>query len=134
MIHDRRSIRSTILTGLFCVASVYSTMAQDEPAKPSVEEAFAKVAALGPGPQKIKKDSKGRIISALFVGQATISTVLGKAKGLELARNSADLAATSEFVKWLKGKARVYESVDQESVVLLEGTEGGDKESQTSSG
>ena len=99
--------------------------ADDADKSPSVEEAMSKIAQLGPGQQAIKKDKKGRILSALFVGQAHISTVLGKARGLEIARNKADLAASAEFVKWLnKGAVTVYQSSDEERVILTEGTEG----------
>lgn len=96
---------------------------------PSVEEAFAKIAELGPGVHNVVKDKKGRIKSCVVVGQARISTVLGKAKGIENARDKANLSCSAEFVKWLKEDVSVYLSNDEESVTLLEGEEGQDDES-----
>ncbi len=95
---------------------------------PSVEEAMAKIAELGPGVHSVIKDKKGRIKSCVVVGQATISTVLGKAKGIEIARDKANLACSTEFVKWLKEEVSVVQSNDDQSVILIEGEEGGDDE------
>lgn len=96
---------------------------------PSVEEAMAKIANLGPGVHNVVKDKKGRIKSCVVVGQARISTVLGKAKGIENARDKANLSCSTEFVKWLKEDVNVYLSNDEETVTLLEGEEGQDDES-----
>lgn len=65
-----------------------------------------------------------------MVGQARISTALGKAKGLEVARDKADLGASAEFVKWLNEDTAVYESREDETVILLEraGNAGADDE------
>ena len=101
---------------------------------PSVEEQMAKIAALGPGVHKIQKDKKGHITSCVVVGQARISTTLGKAKGLELARDKANLACSAEFVKWLKAEVSVYESNDEETVVLLENDGKGDGDTPKESG
>ena len=106
----------------------------DEEDGPSVEEQLAKIAALGPGVHNIQKNKKGNITAFVVVGQARISTSLGKAKGLELARNKANLACSAEFVKWLKEEVSVYESNDEETVILLEGSEEGDDESLSESG
>ena len=106
----------------------------DEEDGPSVEEQMAKIAALGPGVHNIQKNKKGNITAFVVVGQARISTSLGKAKGLELARNKANLACSAEFVKWLKEEVSVYESNDEETVILLEGSEEGDDESLSESG
>jgi len=57
------------------------------------------------------------------VGQARISTALGKSKGLEQARNKANLDCSAQFVKWLKEKVTVFESNEDETVTLLEGSE-----------
>ena len=100
--------------------------AQEEKAEktPSAEEALAKIVALGPGVHNIVNDKKGRIKSCVVVGQARISTALGKAKGIELARDKANLACSAEFVKWLKEEVSVYQSNDDQSVILMEGSEG----------
>ncbi|MDZ4849973.1 MAG: hypothetical protein SGI77_11865 [Pirellulaceae bacterium] len=88
-----------------------------------VDEQMAKLFALGPGVHAIQKNKKGRITACVVVGQARISTSLGKAKGMELARDKANLICSAEFVKWLKEEASVYQSTDDESVILLEGGE-----------
>jgi hypothetical protein len=105
-----------------------------ESKQPTVEEAMAKIARLGPGVHAIKKDQKGRIVSCVVVGQARISTALGKAKGIELARDKANLAASAEFVKWLKEEVKVYQTADEEAVIILEGSEGGEGDTLVESG
>lgn len=102
------------------------SQAKDEDAGSSIEEQMAKLAALGPDVYHVKKDKKGRIISCIVVGQARISTALGKAKGLELARDKANLDCSAQFVKWLKEDVKVYQSNDEETVTLLDGSEGGE--------
>jgi hypothetical protein len=102
--------------------------------QPTVEEAMAKLAQLGPGVHAIKKDKKGRIVSFVVVGQARISTALGKAKGIELARDKANLAASAEFVKWLKEEVKVYQMADEESVIILEGSENAEGDTLAESG
>ena len=101
---------------------------------PSIEEQMAKIAKLDAGVHKIQKDKKGHIVSCVVVGQARISTSLGKAKGLELARNKANLDCSAQFVKWLKEDVQINESGGDESVVLMEGTEGDDGDSLKESG
>jgi len=96
---------------------------------PSIEEQMSKIATLGPGVHNIQKDKKGRITACVVVGQARISTALGKAKGTENARDKANLACSTEFVKWLKEEVNVYQSNDEETVTLLEGSEEGEDES-----
>lgn len=95
----------------------------------SFEERMSNIVALGRGVHNPQKDKKGRITACVVVGQARISTVLGKAKGTENARDKANLACSAEFVKWLKEEVSVYQSNDEETVILLEGEEGGDDES-----
>lgn len=79
-----------------------------------------KLVALGPGVHKVKKNENGAVTALVTIGQARISTALGKAKGLERARRSAALNADTEFSKWLKSKVGVAESEDSEDIVLLE--------------
>ena len=102
--------------------------------EPTVEEMMAKFVKLGPGVYAVEKDKKGRILSCIVVGQSRISTVLGKGKGLEVARQKADLDSSAQFVKWLKEEVTVKLSSDEETVVLMEGTEGDAKDSTTESG
>jgi hypothetical protein len=92
----------------------------------------AKIAALGPGvnAETVIKDKEGRIVSLLVVGQSRISTVLGKSKGLEVAREKADLDAEARFVQFLnKGTVKMTRSTDDETIELYEGTEGGGEDS-----
>lgn len=100
----------------------------------SVSQAFKKIADLGPGVHAIQKDKKGRITACVVVGQARISTSLGKAKGLELARDKANLDCSAQFVKWLKEEATIYLSSDEESLILIEGKEGKEDDSLKESG
>lgn len=106
----------------------------EEPKKPTVEEQMAKFAKLGPGVHAVKKDKKGRIISCVVVGQSRISTVLGKGKGLQIARDKATLGCSAEFAKWLKQDVIVHESADEENVILTEGKEGADHDTLTEAG
>jgi hypothetical protein len=100
----------------------------------AVAKAMSRITQLGQGVHKIKTDAKGRIQSCVVVGQSRISTVLGKAKGLETARQRAALAARAEFVKWLKEKVSVHETTDDETILFLEGSEESDKNALKESG
>jgi hypothetical protein len=84
-----------LFLGPICIAS------NDDDEGGAVEKQMEKVVALGPGIHKIQKDKKGHIFSCVVVGQSRISTALGKAKGLEMARDNANLVCSAEFVKWL---------------------------------
>jgi len=128
---NRRFFTSLLLVTAACIP-VYGFAAED--IGKSVEDTMHKAVVLGPGVQRIEKDKKGRIVSCLVVGQAIIRTSLGKATGIETARDKANLAASVEFVKWLKEDVTVLQSSDGESVTLLEGTEGTDDESAKESG
>ena len=108
---------------LALVAMIGSSQAQ-QPA-PEVTGSGAKIqqlAELGPGVHMIQKDEAGRMKSCVIVGQSRISTVLGNAKGLELARKRATLNANAEFVKWMDGNVKAVESMTNESIVYLEGS------------
>jgi hypothetical protein len=82
--------------------------------------ALGKIARLGPGVHAVMKDAKGRVTSCVVVVQSRVGTALGRAKGLELARARARLAALAEFRRWLREEVRVYEKVEDESVTLVE--------------
>ena len=115
-----------------------STIAQEAKDRASEESAvqkhMANIAAMGPGVHEVRKNKKGRIVSCFVVGQSRISTALGKAKGLEVARKRADLNASAEFVKWLKQDVTVVENNEDETVTLLEGTEEQNKDALKESG
>lgn len=127
-----RWIRPLVVCTLLLGAPI--SYAKDDDDAPSVEEQMAKIAALGPGVHSIQKDKKGRFKSCMVVGQARISTSLGKAKGIEMARDKANLACSAEFVKWLKEEVSVYQSNDEETVILMEGSEGADDDTLKESG
>ncbi len=122
-----RAFNSLVTLTCLCLTPA-SLSAQEDHAKTSgksgAEQEMARIAALGPGVNTIQKDKKGRITSCIVVGQSRISTVLGKSKGLEVARKRADLNASAEFVKWLKQHVTFFQSTDDETVFLLEGKEG----------
>jgi hypothetical protein len=101
---------------------------------PSIEEVMKRMIDLGPGVHMVQKDKKGRITSCMIVGQSRISTALGKTKGIEVAREKADLECSAEFVKWLKEEVLVFQSSDEETVFLLEGGETAEVDSLKESG
>lgn len=98
------------------------------------EKAMAKIATLGPGVHAIKTDKKGRIVSCVVVGQARISTVLGKSKGLQVARDKARLDASAQYAKWLNEHVSVFESSEDETILFLEGNEENDKAAMKEAG
>lgn len=125
-----------LLLACFLILPVTASTRAQEPAaeRPSADQAMSKIASLGPGVHAIKKDKKGRIVSCVVVGQSRISTVLGKAKGLEVARKRANLNASAEFVKWLKENVTFVEDTDDQTISLLEGTEEENQDTQKESG
>lgn len=103
--------------------------AQEPAAAADNSQAIRTLADLGPGVHKIQKDDAGRMKSCVIVGQARISTVLGTAKGLELARTRSKLNANAEFVRWMKSTVKAVETMTNESIVYLEGGAAGLNES-----
>jgi hypothetical protein len=95
---------------------------------------YGKIAEAGPGVYKVVTDRAGRIQSCLVVGSSRISTVLGAARGKEIARQRAALRADAELVKWLKTKVSVHETRDDETILFLEGKEGNDKDALREAG
>lgn len=69
-----------------------------------------------------------------MVGQSRISTVLGKTKGLETARERARITASGEFIRWLKEKVSVHVKTEDETILFLEGSEDNDKDALHESG
>lgn len=114
---------------------------KDKPEKPSdtesvhsTQDRMSKLIALGPGVHSVIKDKNGQIVSCVVVGQSRISTVLGKAKGLEVARDKATLACSAEFVKWLTEEVNIFQSAEDETIILLTGGEGAVDDSIQESG
>jgi hypothetical protein len=124
------------LVALFVTAALLP--ADDNPQEKKDDKA-ALYARLAGGPSgvcktEMEKDNKGRISAVLVVGKSRISTVLGKAKGIEIAQQRAVNDAKGKFMQWLKEDVSVRQGQDDETVVLLEGMEedgkdGGKKES-----
>lgn len=100
----------------------------------STEDEMAALVRLGPTVHIRKKDAKGRVERLIVVGQGRISTVLGAAKGNEMARKKAALSARAEFVKWLGEKVEVRENAENEATLFLTGAEENDKGAQSEAG
>jgi hypothetical protein len=89
---DGEPMKTSLLlaTAIAVVLAASPVWADDKDKKDAdVEKALSRIAKLGPGVHAIKKDKQGRVMSCIIVGQARISTVLGKAKGLQDARDKA---------------------------------------------
>ena len=105
-----------------------------EPKAASAEEQMDNFVKQGPGIHNIKKDKKGRVRSLILVGQSRISTVLGAAKGKEVARQRAEQSAKATFVKWLGEAVVVCESAENETTLFLQGEESTDKNALSEAG
>jgi hypothetical protein len=120
-----------LLTALACAALLASLAlpanGQDNAKKDDAEKGVAKIIDLGPGVHQIKTDDKGRLLSCVVVGRATIHTVLGVEQGTEVARQQAQLAAMAEFRKWLQSTVSVREGAESEITVSVEGSKENDQ-------
>jgi hypothetical protein len=115
-----------VSAGALALAAAIGAGRAGEDTGDSAALALGKIARLGPGVHAVRKDKKRRVTSCVIVGQARVSTALGRAKGLELARARARLAALAEFRRWLREEVRVYETVEDESVTLVEAERAGE--------
>lgn len=122
--------RSIPIVTLVACLSVFPPVRGDD----DVAKAMGKIAALGPGVHAVKTDKQGRITSCIVVGQARISTVLGKPKGLQVARDKARLDATGRFATWLNEKVEVHEKSEEETILFLEGNQENDAAALKESG
>jgi hypothetical protein len=129
----RKILGVAFLAMALCGATGWSDDAQENK-DAAVEKALGKIAQLGPGVHAIKKDKQGRITSCIAAGQARVSTVLGKAKGLQDARDKARLDASGQFVKWLKEQVTVCERSESEVILFMEGSEDNDQAAIKESG
>lgn len=116
---------------VFCLCCFHATpmaypqeaATEDTPAaspRAPASDATETLVALGPGVHLVKRSNNNAVTSLVTIGQARISTALGKAKGLERARRIASQSADIEFLKWLKSKVSVAETEDSEDIILLE--------------
>lgn len=87
----------------------------------NTQDSIQELAELGPGVHRVKKTANNVFKSCVVVGQARISTVLGKSKGLATARRNAKLKAESEFVSWLKTNTASVRSSGDETEFTLKG-------------
>ena len=101
--------------------SVLTVRGEDATPGTTPEDAIKQLADLGPGVHKIKKDDGGHLQSCVIVGQSRISTVLGTAKGLEVARKRARMNAQAEFVRWMKTAVAAVQLMSDSSMVVLKG-------------
>ena len=81
---------------------------------------------MGPGVHDIKYDDAGHVQSFKIVGTSRVSTVLGIAKGKNIAIQRAKLNAKVELVKWLKEKVASVEKNQDETIIQLKGQAGGE--------
>jgi hypothetical protein len=132
-----RRIFLCVCLGMFypSVVPVVAQEAVEEEAPVADPKAYTpdpaeKLVALGPGVHKIKKNGNGVVTSLVTVGQARISTTLGRAKGIERARRVAALNADAEFSKWLSSRVSIAETEDSEDILLIE-NDGGEVPKET---
>ena len=112
-----------VLACILAMALPPIAFGQEDEGGSDVAKEMKRIAALGPGVHEVQKDKKGQITSCIIVGQARISTASGKTKGIELARDKANLDCSAQFVKWLKEEVSVYQSNEDETIILMEGSE-----------
>ena len=102
-----------------CVVFVTVCSCLNVNAKEAVD--WDKVAELGNGVRRIKKDDKGKVKSFVVVGTSRISTVLGAVKGEDIARRRARLQAKAEIVKWINEKISTIEKSGDDTIITLKG-------------
>ena len=90
-------------------------------AQESQEEIVARLAFLGDGVHEVKKNENGTLRSLKVVGSSRISTVLGKAKGLQMAQRKATMKANQAFLEWFKSEVSAISTDNEETIVTLEG-------------
>ncbi len=90
-------------------------------AEESREEIVARLADLGDGVHEVKMNENGTLRSLKVVGSSRISTVLGKAKGLQTAQKKATLKANAAFVEWIKNEVSSVSLDEEETIVTLKG-------------
>jgi hypothetical protein len=122
------------LAALACLLTTLAFRADAQSGDKAPKVDYDKIVAAGPGVYKVEFDKQGRIQSCLVVGSSRISTVLGLAKGKEVARQRADLVCNGEFVKWLKTRVSVHQKSEDETILFLEGREGNDEDTMRESG
>lgn len=94
----------------------------DKPEKKAdTSDRYSEMAKKGTGVTDCETDDMGRVKSVFIVGTSHITTALGAARGKEIARQRAELAAKGAFAKWLKEKVSIYTKSESEAILLIEG-------------
>jgi len=121
-----RFINTKIIISVIALACS-SLQAADQPTE-TPEQIVQRLAELGPGVHEAKTEANGRLKSVKVVGHARISTVLGKAKGMEIAQQRAKASAQQAFIEWLKSNVKSISVSGDETIITLEGDGNGRKE------
>lgn len=136
-----RCVAMLFLSAAVAVAEPPAKPAKADPAAEAKAEIRARVekylAAATPGVfYSEEKDTgkDGQIVRVFVVGTSTISGVLGDEEGAEIARERAEEAAKTEFVKWLGSKVTVRKTTTNEILLTKEGTDTGDGATTKESG
>lgn len=107
-----------------------SLQAADQPTE-TPEQIVQRLAELGPGVYEIKTENR-HLKSLKVVGKVRISTVLGKAKGMEIAQQRAHASALIKFTEWLKANVTSSSNDANEVITISEG-DGKDLKEQSKS-
>ena len=106
---------------------MYKRQAADQSTE-TPEQIVQRIAELGPGVHEVKTEANGKLKSVKVVGQARISSVLGKAKGMEIAQQRAKASAQQAYIEWLKTHVKSVSVSGDETIITLDGDGSGVKE------
>ena len=96
---------------------------------------YEEIASNGPGVYRVKTDEEtGELQSLLVVGSAPVSTVLGAARGKDLARRKALLVCDSEFAKWCSTNLEYTEDSEEGAIFSVKGSEDDEGDSLSEEG
>ena len=104
----------------------------DVPSKLSEEK--KKAAAQVEGVSNEEFNEKGELVSCLICGKAEISSVLGKSRGVQRARDTAEMRAKGAFQKYLTESVSVENNASDDEVIIKKGSEGSGKDTLTEEG
>ncbi len=113
---------------LLSIAAVFAVLAFGSFAfAQDAKSSYAEIAANGTGVYNIKTDDEtGELKSLLVVGSSPVSTVLGAARGKDLARRKASLVCDAAFAKWCQTNLEYTETADDDTIITVKGS--GDEE------
>jgi hypothetical protein len=113
----------------FWLASGLSAVGYYSDAPAKIPEEKKKAAAQAEGVTNEEFNDKGELISCLICGKAEISTVLGKTRGVQRARDMAEIRAKAAFQKYLQEKVSVENNASEDEVIIKKGSEESGKDS-----